>query len=168
MSSFSIRTPRDFLEKLINEQGDLHASDCLSARHAINATMTAYHLHEWVWGGFAKKRNDLHRQWQLQSLPGRTDCHRFFRYLATQCPSLAVAEKITNGTKHFDGAKVGTGEHHGAFGREFSSEFDISYLWVERKDLTSPQDHAAPRQRAEEFIKELVEFWQTFFATYSC
>jgi hypothetical protein len=54
MTSFGISTPRDLLGKLVEEERDFKASACLSARYAINATMTAYHLYEWVWGGFAK------------------------------------------------------------------------------------------------------------------
>ena len=46
MASFGIRTPTDLLNKLIEDQRDFEESHCLSARHAINATMTAYHLHE--------------------------------------------------------------------------------------------------------------------------
>jgi len=60
MASFGITTARDFLNKLVEEQRDFEASHCLSARHAINAVMTAYHLHEWVWGEFVKNRPDLH------------------------------------------------------------------------------------------------------------
>ena len=65
MASFDIRTPRDFLKKLRDEQNDFIKSHCLDARHALNAVMTAYHLHEWVWGDFAKRRSDLYRVWRL-------------------------------------------------------------------------------------------------------
>jgi hypothetical protein len=58
MASFGIRTPTDLLNKLIEEQRDFEKSHCLSARHATNAAMTAYHLHEWVWGAFVKGRPD--------------------------------------------------------------------------------------------------------------
>lgn len=60
MASFGITTARDFFNKLVEEQRDFEASHSLSARHAINAVMTAYHLHEWVWGEVVKNRPDLH------------------------------------------------------------------------------------------------------------
>ena len=70
MASFAIKTATDFLHKLRDEQADFVARDCLSERHALNAVMTAYHLHEWVWGDFAKRRSDLYRAWRLS--PART------------------------------------------------------------------------------------------------
>ena len=66
MASFDIRSPSDFLQKLRDEQADFIKSHCLDARHALNAVMTAYHLHEWVWGGFAKRDYTLHRSWSLR------------------------------------------------------------------------------------------------------
>jgi hypothetical protein len=46
MSSFGITTAREFLEKLHQEHHDFAGSRFLSARHALNAIITAYHLHE--------------------------------------------------------------------------------------------------------------------------
>jgi hypothetical protein len=68
------------------------------------------------------------------------------------------AEEITSGAKHFN-TKMATGRHQGAFQRNVfqSNVFDVSYLWIER---------GGRRQRAEDFIKELVDFWSTFFQEY--
>jgi hypothetical protein len=54
---------------------------------------------------------------------------------------------------------MATGRHHGAFQRDAfqSNVFDVSYLWIERD---------GQRQRAEDFIKELVDFWIAFFEEY--
>ena len=41
MATFGITTPGALLDKLIEEQHDFETADCLSARHAINAIMTA-------------------------------------------------------------------------------------------------------------------------------
>ena len=66
------------------------------------------------------------------------------------------ARNITNGTKHFEN-KIETGHHHGAFQRGVFQDdaFDVSYLWIDR---------GGREQRAEDFINELVEFWDQFFA----
>ena len=84
---------------------------------------------------------------------------RAFRaYLAdrTRCPGIEDARKITNGTKHFGPSKIPTGSHHGDFDRaDFSDDFDVSYLWIDRNGT---------RIRAEDFIEELVKFWDAFFA----
>jgi len=157
--SFGIKTPFDLLNKLIEEYRDFAKSHCLSARYAINATMTAYHLHEWVWGAFVKGRPDLHLMWQLS--PGeRSECEHFKQWLGMQCPAFADAEKVTNGTKHFNNSAISTGEHKGIFQRSAFQEnaFDVSYLWIE-------QD--GQKRRAEDFIKELVDYWAAFFKEYN-
>jgi hypothetical protein len=46
---FDIKNSRDFLEKLFQDYDDL-SNNRDSARLAINAALTAYHLAEWVWG----------------------------------------------------------------------------------------------------------------------
>jgi hypothetical protein len=155
--TFGIESPSALLDKLIEEQRDFRNEHCLSARHAINAIMTAYHLHEWVWGAFLKKRHDLHSTLQLS--PGRkAECHDFRKWLERECPAMADAEKITNGTKHFR-SDIPTGRRKGAFQRNAfqSNAFAVSYLWIERD---------GGKQKAEEFIQELVDFWSDFFAKY--
>lgn len=156
MASFDIGTPSDFLQKLRDEQADFIKSDCLDARHALNAVMTAYHLHEWVWGGFAKRDYTLHRTLGLR----RAHLDEFKKYILGKCPALQDAEALTNNTKHFGNdhkvIPLPTGKHEGAFQRDAFQDdaFDVSYLWIERD---------GKRQRAEDFIRELVEFWEAFF-----
>jgi hypothetical protein len=158
MATFGITTPRALLEKLTEELRDFEAADCLSARYAINAVMTAYHLHEWVWGELVKKRLDLHSTWRLS--PGRRANRGDFKdWIKGQCPAIIEAEKVTNGAKHFNMPRIPTGRHQGAFQRNAfqSNAFDVPHLWIERN---------GQRQRAEDFIKELVEFWIGFFKEY--
>ena len=127
-----ITTPQDFLQKLIDEQHDFQQTNCLSARHAINAAITAYHLHEWVWGSWIKRRFDLHAEWHLA--PGKAEIEDFKKWIGARCLAFEVAEKITNGSKHFDRRSIATGEHRGAFqaGVFQPSAFDVSYLWIDR------------------------------------
>src|SRR6476661_7834510 len=101
MAMFGISTPKALLQKLTAEQQDFHAVHCLSERHAINAVMTAYHLHEWVWGAFVKKRHDLQRAWHLLPAGRRAKRRDFKVWLEGQCPAIIEAEKVTNGAKHF-------------------------------------------------------------------
>jgi hypothetical protein len=90
--------------------------------------MTAYHLHEWVWGAFVKARPDLHRTWQLS--PGKKSNRKHFKkWLETQCPAFADVEKVADGTKHFDASAIPTGEHKAHFSaarfRQTPSTLDI-------------------------------------------
>jgi hypothetical protein len=155
MATFGITSPTALFHKLREEQADFERVDCLSSRHAINAIMTAYHLHEWVWGDFVKKRLDLHAAWQLVPA-GKAKYAHFKSWLQKKCPAMIDAEAVTNGTKHF-GEHVPTGEHKGVFDRNVfqNDAFDVSYLWIEC---------GGREQRAEDFIRELVEFWEKFFA----
>jgi hypothetical protein len=154
-ASFGITNAKQFLDKLHEEQKDFVASRCLSVRHALNAIITAYHLHEWVWGEWLQKRHDLRKQWGVNSADD------FREYLSSDrllCPAFEDARKVTNGTKHFKN-KIETGHHRGAFQRGLFQDgaFDVSYLWIDRDDK---------QQRAEAFIDELVKFWDQFFEQY--
>jgi hypothetical protein len=161
MATFGITSPKGMLDKLTDEFRDFEDGHCLSARHAMNAVITAYHLHEWVWGAFVKQRGDLQDDWQLS--PGKKSrCEDFRNWLEReqQCPAMADARMVANGTKHFGISKIPTGAHRGLFQRNMvqAHGFDVSYLWIERNGR---------KQRAEEFIKELHDFWVWFFARYA-
>jgi hypothetical protein len=146
MSSFGLTTAADFLQKLRDERRDFVASNCLDARHAVNAVMTAYHLCEWVFGQNA----------------GRFGCSKLedFRDELEALPQSPIrdAGKVTNGTKHFLPDKIPTGKGTGAWGNSWGSawgnSWGASYLWLDRD---------TGRQRAEDFIDELIEFWDDFF-----
>ena len=53
---FDIITSRDFLEKLEGDFADFSEAPH-STRLALNCAMTAYHLHEWVWGEWLKNQS---------------------------------------------------------------------------------------------------------------
>ena len=148
-ASFGVTNAKQFLGKLHNEQKDFAATH-LSERHALNAATIAYHLHEWVWGE-CEKRDELRNAWGVSSI------EEFHRYITEQCPALEDARKITNGTKRFEN-RIVTGRHDGGFQRDLTKDaFEVSYLWVDRD---------GKQQRAEDFIDELVRFWDEFFAQY--
>jgi hypothetical protein len=147
MSSFGLNTAADFLQKLRHEKADFIQSDCLDPRHALNAVMTAYHVCEWVFPQLATHPMFPHR---------KLDDFRDTLKEMVDSP-IADAGRLTNGTKHFKQGSIRTGKHMGAFQRSAFQDnaFDVSYLWLERED--------GRRQRAEDFIDELVQFWDGFF-----
>lgn len=153
MASFAIVSPRQLLKKLHEEWKDFIASDCLSSRHALNAILTAYHLHEWVWAECRVQRSYLIARWGFAE--ASRDSTPFREYITERCLAFDDARKIANGWKHFH-TKVKTGQHAGAFQRSFVNDlgFDVDYLWIERD---------GHEQRAEDFIRGLVEFWDGFF-----
>ncbi len=89
--------------------------------------------------------------------PDKKEADDFRKYLvAEHCPSLDDARKIANGTKHFGLNKISTGKHQGAFSTAFQADaFDVNYLWIERGEK---------KQKAENFIREIIEFWDGFFS----
>jgi hypothetical protein len=117
--------------------------------------MTAYHLPEWVWGGFLKGNFTLQAQLKLAS-NRRATCEDFLRHIIDKCPALSDAQSVTNGTKQLIQELVSTGEHKGAFQRGAfqTNSFDVSYLWIARSN---------GRQEVCEFVNELVSFWSAFF-----
>lgn len=177
MASFGITTARDFLNKLIEDQRDFEASHCQSARHAINAIMTAYHLHEWVWCEFVEPRSNLRLDFCIDARRKKlaekrkqkevSPCSAFFDYLKEQCSALEDARKVTNGTKHFGLSKIPTGKTPGPFDPALFDPaiFHVSYLWIDRS--TGQDRGTRQRQNAEVFIRELADFWDGFFKQHS-
>jgi hypothetical protein len=149
MASFEITSARQFLAKLHEEQSDFAASHFQSSRHALNAVITAYHLHEWVWGAL-RARPDHQQIWPYKS-------HKQFlnKFLVPRCPQLASALSVADGTKHFQLGKIPAGKHRGVFqsGVFQPSVFDVSYLWIK---------HNGHREPADAFIAALVNFWDGF------
>jgi hypothetical protein len=157
MATFGISTPREMLGKLLEEQKDLHA-DGLSARHAINATMTAHHLYEWVWGAFLDGNPAARSALGLSPALSAEAAKAAFRdYCERECPAMADARKVANGSKHFKVNKVRTGEDEGPFDPAIFDPaiFDVGHLWIERNGQKQP---------VEEFVQELVDFWSEFLA----
>lgn len=142
MASFGLSTAADFLEKLREERRDFVLSKCLDPRHAVNAVMTAYHLCERV---FPEMQGRSEFAWE-----------GYKQFRASLGQPIEDAGRITNGTKHFQSKPIKTGKHKGTFQRGVfqGNVFDVSYLWLERD---------GKEQRAEDFIDELVKFWDRFF-----
>ena len=147
MSSFGLNTALDFFQKLRQERADFIQSGCLDPRHALNAIMTAYHLCEWVFPELSGRPDFPHR-----------DLGAFREALKEMADSpIADAGRITNGRKHFKQDRIITGEHKGLVQPKpvRSYALDASYLWLERED--------GERQQVEDFIDELVQFWDRYF-----
>jgi hypothetical protein len=147
MSSFGLETPADFLQKLREERADFVRSNCLDPRHGLNAVMTAYHLCEWVFHNLAGRPGFPHRNLEA------------FREAIKEMVESPIGDagRVTNGTKHFKQGRIRTGKHEGAFQRgTFQDDsFDVSYLWLQRE--------GGSEQRVEDFIDELVQFWDLYF-----
>lgn len=152
--SFDIQTAHEFLAKLHDERDAVEAN-LTSARHAINAAMTAYHLIEWVWGLHVKPAPSL------QSTLSVTSSKEFREYCLRQCPELETMQCVCEGSKHLgtSGKNVkSTQLKGGAFDSSFDKSFDISRLQLDKTDgSTSYFDNE---------LEAVVTFWDSFFASH--
>jgi hypothetical protein len=91
---FDIATARDFHAKLKADFDDF-AREPGSARLALNCIITAYHLHEWVWGDLVKQ--DRATWGKL----GVRDLDSFRAWIRQACVWFCFIEQMANGSKHF-------------------------------------------------------------------
>lgn len=148
--SFDIQTSEDFLRKLIEDYEEFKLNP-LSSRIALNCAMTSWHLSEWIFYEYnqifaAKFSNEKLYQAHIKQL----------------CPSLQIMHDLTNGTKHYKlkSHKPIVSEsniHNGAFSREFSREFDVSYLYLLLNDGT--------KLAFEDEMESVMTFWKQYFVS---
>lgn len=153
---FDIITSEDFLGKLEADYADFKAQPD-STRHALNCIMTAYHLHEWVWGDWLKTDYET---WQ--KIGGIRDKDSFKARLAELGPGMTVVEELTNGTKHFGKRLVETERIEGYGSGPYGvGPYRRPYLLID-----SGNDCAPRYQTAEQLIDDAVTFWRGFFDSY--
>lgn len=93
--ALTIKTSRDLLEKVRREVARLNA-DTYDGDAALNACVSAYHLHEWVWK--EKLRGDVEAQ---RRCCGQKVTQEDFRdWLLQKWHEFSLAQEICNGSKH--------------------------------------------------------------------
>ena len=91
---FDITNSLGFYKKLLADVADLQEHPD-SARLAVNCAVTAYHLHEWVWGDWLKTD---HAAWKKL---GIRDKKGFLDWLDAHAPWFQTVQMLANGSKHF-------------------------------------------------------------------
>jgi hypothetical protein len=134
-ASFGIATPGQYFTTLVLPQFTDFLADNSSVRHALLATMAAYHMYEWVHPG-SKFTADTFRS--------------IYPSHAKLAESFEEARQITNGTKHFVTRSVKTRKQAG-----FSSAFSDGFA----KPLVIVLEDGSEKS-ADRLLRELVEFWQ--------
>ncbi len=155
---FAITTSTEFLGKA-KEDADALASDIANASKAMNAFLSAYHLHEWVWARWLKAASPY-------SLDGTMIREKkdFTGWLDGNCPHFSVVQEIANGTKHCIPVKGGSTDRIDGYGMgPFGiGPFDMPYLLIDLGDGHSGADRYLV---ASDVIEEVVAFWDNLFAT---
>ncbi len=154
--AFDIITSGDFLAKLDADYDDFKRQPD-SSRHALNCIITAYHLHEWVWGDWLKI------DYATWGKLGIRDDESFRSWLEGNWHGFGVVQSLANGTKHFVrqnaiGAERVAGYGCGPYG---IGPYGQPYLLIDYG--TAVPDRW---QTAEQLIDEAINFWRQFFLTY--
>ncbi len=154
---FAIKTARDFLGK-VKEDANALASDVANAGKAMNAFLSAYHLHEWVWARWLKKASPY-------SLGGTTIREKtdFIGWLDNNCPHFSLVQEIANGAKHCFPVKGGSTDRIDGYD---TGPFDIRPLDMPYLQIDLGDAHSGPDRYLDvsTVIQEVVAFWDGFFA----
>ena len=151
---FDIVSCRDFHDKL-NADFDDFIKEPTSARLALNCIITAYHLHEWIWGDWLKTD---HAAWKLLGIKDKSS---FVAWIERECPGFSTVQDLANGAKHFNrNQDVQTSHVRGyGMGPYGVGPFGRSYLLIDYGE-----DAAEQRWKtATELIESVVKFWNGFF-----
>lgn len=171
---FDIITAGDFLEKLEADFDDF-MKEPHSARHALNCAITAYHLHEWVWGDWLKTD---YATWRTL---GIRDKDSFLAWIDKACVWFKTIQDLANGAKHFGsfenfkaervGAppfmldELGAGCDEGAWDgpAPFIAESQgASCLLIDYVESTGTYK----LRTAAALLDVVVRFWREFFSRY--
>jgi hypothetical protein len=154
---FDIITCRDFHAKLKADFEEFGKEED-SARLALNCAITAYHLHEWVWGDWLKT------DYAVWKKLGIRDKESFIAWLERECPGFDTLEDLANGAKHFVrqqdfGTQRVAGFGMGPYG---IGPFGKSYLLIDYGEPAGDQRW----KTARDLLSDVVTFWDGFFASH--
>jgi hypothetical protein len=133
-ASFDIKTPSDFLERMVLPQYDDFLTNNASSRYALLCIVVAYHMYEW-----ANNRQEF----------TKVDFEARYSAETHLVGSFELARRLVNGTKHFKN-RIETKTQTG-FSSAFSEEF--------RRPLSIVRDDGSETS-ADSLLREIVEFWK--------
>ncbi|MHC2791215.1 hypothetical protein ACVINZ_000227 [Mesorhizobium jarvisii] len=156
---FDIVTATDFYTVLVQDFDDF-MDEPHSARRALHCAITAFHLHEWVWGEWLSKDKTARDAMGIST----RDKDHFLQWVDRHCPWFRGVQDLANGTKHFardkgfDTIRVG-GFGEGPFGQ---GPFGKGYLLIDWGEASG--EHRW--QPAAALLEVVVRFWRDFFCKY--
>lgn len=148
---------RDFYAMLVEDFDDFMAEPH-SARRAWHCAITAYHLHEWVWGDWLKSNRPMRNTLKVGS---RTE---FLQWIEAHCVWFWFIQQLATGAKHFvrdPGSQpihVG-GYSEGAYG---VGPYGRGYLMIDLGEELGDERW----QTAAKYLEVVVRFWRDFFRRY--
>jgi hypothetical protein len=143
--SFSIKTPKDYLDKLVRFSYDNYRIDAASDYKGLSCAMFTWHLKDWLW--------ELERS---KLVEGKSKAkNKWERTLRDRCLELKFVEELVDGTKHvrsntrntISGAVEG-GYFRGLLGLGTSSEL-VVHTNNEKIELVV-------------ILKKCLDFWESY------
>lgn len=153
---FNLNSSQDFYAMLIEDFDDFMAEPT-SVRRALHCAITAYHLHEWVWGDWLKTDQTV------QKALGINNKKNFIAWIDNASPWFCVIQNLANGTKHFiRNQDFKTTEIQGyGQGPYDVGPYGKGYLLIDFGVNSEPQFRSAAQ-----LLEVIVKFWRDFFKTY--
>jgi hypothetical protein len=122
---FAITNAKEYREKVEEDLAEL-ASDIANSSRAMNATISLYHLHEWLWAHTLKPKKPV-----TLGTSTITSKKQFVSWLDLNCPHFELLQQLANGSKHaypvVSGPKV-AGYGQGPYG---IGPFGAPYLLID-------------------------------------
>lgn len=154
---FDLTTSRDFYAMLVEDFDDFMAEPH-SARRAVHCAITAYHLHEWVWGDWLKADHVTRAALKIR------DRDSFLSWIGRHSVWFLFIQELANGTKHFirdqgfQTMRIG-GYGEGPYG---VGPYGKGYLVID-----CGEDAAENRWLpAAHLLEVVVRFWRDFLRKY--
>ncbi len=149
---FEIKNSIDFYRLMIENYDDFRENPD-SSRHAINCSISAYHMAEWIWGDWLKSD---HESWKRMG--GVRDRNSFKKWVDGETEWFKLVQGVANGSKHFasklqNTRSAGTYVADGYVERGYQKErleIEVDGRWIE----------------ATTVVEQTLLFWRDFFATY--
>ena len=94
MAIFAIKTARDIQAKA-QEDIQLLLEKIDDSGRAMNAILSAYHLHEWIWAQWLKA--EAPKKFNGALIRDKKD---FLAWLDVTCPHFELLQELANGSKH--------------------------------------------------------------------
>ena len=114
-----LKNPQDLLEKF-RSQVHVLIHRPFDQYHVLDALVTGYHLHEWVWNYFLKDNDDLQVELFRAKFKSKGE---FWNAIVSEHPNFLVIKEIVNRYKHYEKHKKATitreyesGWNHSRFG----------------------------------------------------
>ncbi|MBZ5510516.1 MAG: hypothetical protein LAN70_05025 [Acidobacteriia bacterium] len=154
---FDISSSQDFYAMLVQDF-DEFIEDQQSSRRAIHCAITAYHLHEWVWGDW------LGTDYLTRKALSIRDKESFLAWIDKACPWFSSIQALANGSKHFirkpgfDTQKI-QGYGQGPYG---VGPYGQPYLLIDFGEQAA-EHRFYP---AGALLEVVVRFWRDFFKLY--